>query len=208
MVLAQEKYPFDEQSMVEVQETVTAHSVRPSRVKRRRSLELKFGSKVFLSTIIIGLIFLTGIALAYCCIYPTRLGYQIVTLEQEIAALEQEQKLLKLRVAQAQSPERIEHIARYQLAMIPAEEGGGRVIESPAPASSGETGNDFNMSEGAALAHDGINETQVAVKAKTGEQNGPAANPIILTTAQVISDKIMAIADIRKPKYINDYNID
>ena len=204
MVLAQEKYPYDEQSMAEVRDTVTAHSVRPSRVKRRRSLELKFGSKVFLSTIIIGLFFLTGIALACCCIYPTRLGYQIVTLEQEIAALEQEQKVLKLRVAQAQSPERIEHIARYQLAMIPAKEGGVRVIESTAPSYSGEAGNDFNMSMGAASAHDGTNEMQVAVNSRTGDQTGLAANPIILTTAQVISDKIMAIADIKKSKYIND----
>ena len=190
--------------MAEARETVIAHSARPPRVKHRRSLKLKFGSKVLLSTIIIGFIFLTGIALAYCCIYPTRLGYQVVTLEREIEALEQEQKVLKLRVAQAQSPERIENIARYQLAMIPAKEGGVHLIESSAPLDSGQESNDSKMVVGAASTNDKPDETKVAVSPETSDQTGSAANPIILTTAQVISDNIMTVADTMKPKYIND----
>jgi len=62
--------------------------------------------------------FVYAVVLVYLCIKGASLGYQIVSLEKEIADLETDNKRMEYRIAQVNSLDRIEALATTQLGMI------------------------------------------------------------------------------------------
>lgn len=123
MVLAQEKHRLSDPGLngEEAIDSVAKKAKQRSR-KRKPPLKLKFGVQCCLATVVVGFIFMAGIALTLYYVFPARLGYQIVSLEKEIHELEQQQKLLEVEEAHARSLGRIESIATTQMAMLPMED--------------------------------------------------------------------------------------
>ena len=123
MVLAQEKYRLSDPGLngEESIDSVAKKAKQRSR-KRKPPLKLNFGVQCCLATVVVGFIFMAGIALTLYYVFPARLGYQIVSLEKEIHGLEQQQKLLEVEEAHARSLGRIESIATTQMAMLPMED--------------------------------------------------------------------------------------
>ena len=74
----------------------------------RSKLFVKFGFFAFVYAVI----------LVYLCIKGASLGYQIVSLEKEIGAMETANKRMEYRIAQVNSLDRIESLAVTQLGMI------------------------------------------------------------------------------------------
>ncbi len=133
MVLAQERYNLAEQSLPEEGLAPKHPSSRPRIRQKRRTAKMKFSSKVAVTSVLAVGFFLIGIGLTLYYIYPTRLGYQVVKLEQEVAELERQKEYLELEVARATSLERIENLATNELAMLPSSENGAYIVRNQNP---------------------------------------------------------------------------
>ncbi|MGI6413864.1 MAG: hypothetical protein ACOXZ5_09565 [Syntrophomonadaceae bacterium] len=96
-----------------------AEPVKKTRIVRKtyRSVDQK---KVFLIKVGI-LAFIYAVLLVYLCIKGAVLGYQIVTLENDIKSLEAANGRLEYQIAEKYSLDRVEQIAVQQLGMYKAE---------------------------------------------------------------------------------------
>lgn len=198
MVLAQEKYRLPDPGLIgeESTDSMSKKSRQRSR-KRRPALKLNFSAQCCLASVVVGFIFMAGIALTLYYVFPARLGYQIVTLEKQIHDLEQQQKLLEVEEAQARSLGRIESIATTQMAMLPMED---REV-AIAAASTGSRANPGSTGSNGGINRAASNSSSVAIdpeykRAATVADSSlqPAAagsESIIQATARLVSGKFM-----------------
>ena len=202
MVLAQEKYLFDNPGLTGVEEpTVATDRQGKARLRKRRpAIQLNFGTKCILASVIIGLFFITGIALTLYYILPTRLGYQVVSLENEIQDLEKQQKLLELETAHSRSLGRIESIATNQMAMLPMQDREVFLSVSetgnepnPNPKQTSGNGQVSGVATIASVNDSNLVEKKVATTVESGSEQSIQGNDrIIQATTSLISGKFIA----------------
>lgn len=111
----------------------TRSEVRAIPQPAARRPRVRWESLEFVSTIALGVLILVG-ALLYVWqqIHVVRLGYEIERLRETQAALEQENKALRLEMGQLRSLKRVENIARTRLGMVTPKP--GQVVLVPEPA--------------------------------------------------------------------------
>ncbi len=194
--MAQEKYRLPDPGLngEESTEAVAKKGKQRSR-KRRPPLKLNFGVQCCLASVIVGFIFMAGIALTLYYVFPARLGYQIVSLEKEIHDLEQQQKLLEVEEAHARSLGRIESIATTQMAMLPMEnrEVAIAAANTESKANLQSTGSNGGMNRVASSSSPVANDPEVIKVAAANSNPQPAdgSGSIIQATARLVSGKFM-----------------
>ncbi|MDD2619084.1 MAG: hypothetical protein PHC92_00215 [Syntrophomonadaceae bacterium] len=94
-----------------------------SRIKKvRRTVKKVDGRKSLLLKSSMG-IFLIALIIVYLCMKSSTLGYQIVSLENDISKLETAKQQMEYQIAQKSSLQRIENVALNELGMCkPARE--------------------------------------------------------------------------------------
>lgn len=159
MIVAQEKYFYPEQLAPE-----PAAVSRRSSDKSRRRRPVGIQAKTALGILAIGALFIAGIAIAITYIYPTQLGYRQVSLEQELAELEKENKQIELTIAKSRSLERVETIAVSRLNMTRPESVGLMVAD--------QSQTSQNSSSDTATASSPVVQAAVNMVANTQEKAG------------------------------------
>lgn len=201
MVLAQEKYRLPDPGLNGEGSTDFVAKKRKQRSpKRKPPLKLNFGVQCCLASIVVGFIFMAGIALTLYYVFPARLGYQIVSLEKEIHELEQQQKLLEVEEAQARSLGRIESVATTQMAMLPMGDREVAIadINTGSRANSESTGSNGGVNRVASSSSSATSDPEVKKVATATDFSLKPATPatagsesIIQATAHLVSGRFM-----------------
>ena len=202
MVLAQEKYRLPDPGLngEGLADSIVNKTGKQRLPKRRPPLKLNFGIQCCLASVVVGFVFMAGIALTLYYVLPARIGYQIVSLEKEIHDLEQQQKLLEIEESHARSLGRIESIATTQMAMLPIEDREVTVAVANAGSNANLQLNDSNAgmnrvasSSNRPVASDSeIKKVATAADFSSNSATaGTETEPIIQATARLVSGKFM-----------------
>jgi CRISPR/Cas system Type II protein with McrA/HNH and RuvC-like nuclease domain len=133
------------------------------------------------------LFFITGLALTLYYILPTRLGYQVVNLENEIQSLERQQKLFELEIARSRSLGRIENLATTNMAMLPMENKDVIYVTSETEVKSTKNSNQMSQTKVAS-----VNSDENRVSAGTSKDSNlfnEGKDQVLQAAARLISGK-------------------